>query len=456
MIPDLLDAHLALGRLTERLADPNEHELWLFDALRREAIGSLGLEGRLLALEDLAAAMLSPGAAHPEDVSQGLGLVATGEFLLGREEAAPSREEIDLRLRPKIQRALDDAGIFAGMDEEPEPDDEPLWGDDEDEEENEEEKEDGHALTRMSPEEVVAAGHKAVAQGHAALGGARFASTGATPSPALPPPLTTPWMEAAWRRMNGPLEEDDRARLGEATLLIDAALQSQPGLLGVAAALHALHRPGLWLEYDSPELASLDHPSREERRARRRGQWEELEKLSKAREEQVERLRVEAAENNRRVTPAFAFCRFLSPWLIQRACALPHPGPWISPALQRLARRDYQSIAALPLPQWTRRFCRTIAEGIDFERSRLDELHRLLEAWEGRMAHGRARRAEKTVSTLRLLIRHPALNTASLVRHRGLKKRMAQMLLHDLERAGVLFETTGSYSERVWMANGLR
>ena len=95
MIPDLLDAHLALGRLTERLADPEEHELWLFDALRREAIGSLGLEGRLLVLEDLAVAMLSPGSAHPEDIAEGLGLVATGEFLLGREEASPSRKEID-------------------------------------------------------------------------------------------------------------------------------------------------------------------------------------------------------------------------------------------------------------------------------------------------------------------------------------------------------------------------
>lgn len=451
MIPDLLDAHLALGRLTERLADPEERELWLFDALRREAINSLGLEGRLLALEDLTVAKLSARVKHRDDVGQGLDLLATSEFLLGHDDAPPLRRDVDFRLRSKIQRALDeDDGIFAGRDEE-EPGDDPLWGDDDDEEEGD------RVTAELSATEAIAAARKALGQGHAALAGARFASTGATaPSPALPPPLTTPWMEAAWRRMNGDLTEDDRTRLSDAVGLVDAALQGQPGLLGVAAALHELHRPGLWPEYESPELANLDRPSREEQRARRRGRWDEVDRLVKDREEQAQRMRLNAAELHRRITPAFAFCRVITPWLIQHACALPHPGPWISHPFARLARRDYQSIASLSLPDWTRRFCRTLANGLDLERARLDELHRLLDAWEGRMAHGRARRAEKTLSTLRLLIRHPALNSVALARHRGLKRRMAQTLLHDLERAGVVVETTGNYSERVWLANGLR
>ncbi|ARJ66145.1 hypothetical protein WV31_10955 [Magnetospirillum sp. ME-1] len=455
--PDLIDAHLSLGRLAERLSDPAVHSLWLADAIRREAMASMLLDGRLVTIEDIAMGRVRRWSGLDPSVERALSIIAACDCLCGRSPlpVEPPKEKRDKRLKPPIAGFLgmpdpDDEGIYAGRgDGDDEEDAEPLYPDDEVEEER-------APSSILSAEEAIRAARAEIAGGHAALAGAMAEPASRSPSsPPLPSPLSHDWLMLAWRRLNGPADAEDEVRIMEAGTIIDAALQ-RPGLIGVASALHGLLRPDLWPEIEAPELPALDKPSKDARRAKARGCPKKSMRLQEERQRQADALRAAVAEGHAGICPAMAFIRMIVPWIIARACGLRHPGPWISGAVQRFGRRDWQEAGTVGHDAFVRRLCRILADGFDAERARLDELERLLVAWERRMRHGRARRAGKSLEVLRMLIEQPAHDTSSFERCRGLKTRMAQVALHDLGRCGVLYEGTGTYSERIWLANGLR
>lgn len=307
----------------------------------------------------------------------------------------------------------------------------------------------------VTAEEAIAAVRADLAAGAAVLAGAR--SDELSPeAPPLPPALSEDWLVLGWTRMVGAPDAEDHARLADSARLIDVGLQ-QPGLLGVAAALHALHRPGLWPEPEAPELRGLDVPGREERAAWERGDLVMAARLRLEREKSAEKIRQEAAESHQGISPAWGLCRLIAPWLIQRACALPFPSRargyqrhwcvWCGANTRRSPSFHPRCGAGDSAGRWPMASTSNATGWTSCTGS--------LALGKGGCPSGRARVAEKTKATLRLLIERPALDSATLARRRGIRRRMAQVLLHDLERAGIVTETTGRYSERVWFAPGI-
>jgi len=83
----------------------------------------------------------------------------------------------------------------------------------------------------------------------------------------------------------------------------------------------------------------------------------------------------------------------------------------------------------------------------------LDELDGPTAAWERSLAHGRA---GKTVSVLRLLVEHPVIDSATIGRLRGISRRAAQDLFHELRAATILdVEGDGNGMKQVGYATAL-
>jgi len=105
--------------------------------------------------------------------------------------------------------------------------------------------------------------------------------------------------------------------------------------------------------------------------------------------------------------------------------------PWLSNALSRVDRRVMANVGQRPL----------------------DELDGPTAAWDRSLAHGRA---GKTVSVLRLLVEHPVIDSATIGRLRGISRRAAQDLFHELRAANILdVEGDGNGMKQVGYATAL-
>jgi hypothetical protein len=89
-----------------------------------------------------------------------------------------------------------------------------------------------------------------------------------------------------------------------------------------------------------------------------------------------------------------------------------------------------------------------MADAFVHERQRIGELCLIRSGWGLRISNKR----RKTKGILDLLVEHPAIDSATLARLHGVSRRMALVLLHDLQMAGVVHEITGQYTQRVWIA----
>lgn len=404
----LLDAERQLGRLTEALAAADARALWQADALRREALASCDLDGMMAHWDDVVVAEiradLLPEALR-ETTALPLRLIACGSMLTRPIPASPDAPEglPDDLLEP-------DTGVVDDGD-----------GD----------SDDGpagaavRAAARGSIADIEAFLRRPTARDDAL-------PRDVTPSAA---PLSRDWLAAAWTRLTGqPLPP---ACLDEVAGIIEDGLQ-RPGLAGVAAVLHALHRDGLFPA--KPPADYGDHPMPAE----------------------VGRALTLARAEVQDPGAGWRFARLLAPWLTMRACALPAPGPWLSPAL-RAARLGYRAAAQGKVDGWSAWLYPALAEGFARERDRLRDLTAILAGWEdrfGKQRRGGARQgADETPSSaasppvyaplpkrrwqtsrqvLRLIIDQPAVTTDFLSRRRGISRRAAQMMAKELEEFGIL------------------
>jgi hypothetical protein len=455
MNEDALDASMALGRLTERLADPRTRVSWLADALRREICAGMGLDGRLVDVESLETARLRRTGDVPTELSDALAMLRIGNRLLGAAPDAGSstRDEadaLDERLTLEHRKALEKAALASPFDDEgflPEVADDPS-----DDDEHPDERPPSPSPP-VSFEEAVAACRADVRAGMSAVASARPELSPLPSAP--PPPLSLRWFEDAWRALEGKEPEaETKATLEACATLTDEALSSRPRLLGVAEAFRVLHSSDLWPEPPSPALPDMGETDREAARAWRKGDYGTYLALVERREDETEAIRREVAETHQAVSVGPRFVRLLLPWLFMKGCGLPFPGPWLSSALSAHCRESYRGIRSLSPDAWGRSFCKAVVAASIAERIRLDALDLKITSWERRLRgpDGSLAANRRTVETLRLLVERPVVDTTTWASLSGTTRRMAQSRLHQLETRGIVRELTGRKTDRVWGA----
>lgn len=440
MMSDFDAAAFELGRLMQLLDDDGVATIWRPDAIRREAIATLHLDGIGVHGDDLALGLLSPllpAHGHRPVVRMALDVVrATESLLAGRR--AKDDDELDV---------VEVIGDSAAGD-----DDDLLPADIEDLDDLIDEVDDPRS------EDAVRSAAKATAsdldaflatlQSGGPLERSLLHSGAAAP---MMIPLSTPWLESAWRSIAGPIDEDTVASIAEATIIIDAGLSSGGGLPGAAAALHGLHMDGLFPDPESSSYDALTNLSQRDLEATD-GNDEARQKLCDERVALRDALTVAMAERQA-AGLGWRFARLVAPWIIQRACGLSQPMPWISEAL-RQSGRGYASCATGPLPVWQRYFGRMLADGLMSDRNRIIKLRnaaREHDTWlKGRHKDNRA----KTV--LSALWAKPAAGVKDIKRLGRYKTyRGAQQLIGDLVEAGIIREVTERAVSRVWMLSAI-
>ncbi len=408
-LQDLLAAERALGRLTEALSRDDAHGLWQADALRREALASSELDGQKVDWEDLAVAQIDPALLGHElrsSVEAPLRLIAAAHAMergLGcTQKLHPPQSQIG----PTGSEVIAEELSYRGATSAPAPQDTEVLS-------------------------VLAAARKAAADIDAFMGGAtdeEVMEMPPLPSPPPPvlPPLSTEWLAAAWR-----LYSPDHPPLPLPEVLTDIVESglTQPGLAGLSVTIRNLEQHGPFpcpLEPDYGR-AAFD-PDLRRKLA-----------LAHAEHQQTDRK--------------FSFIRLLSPWLMQRACNLPFKGPWLSPALlqagggriARIGRED----------DWTSWIYQVMASGFDAERHRLARLATLVHSWLTKFSSGK-RRWVSSRNTFALLIAHPATTTRWLERERRISRRAAQMLVNELQDAGIVRHVHHAKGREWYVADEVR
>ena len=429
MNTDLDAANFELGRLVQLLDDERVAALWRPDALRREAIASLQLDSIGVDFDDLALGLLSPmlpAAGHRPVVQEALRIVRAAESMLAGRRATNETQDIE----GDIGR---DGDLLPADIEDAE------GADDDD--------------SGLDVDAVMAKARSSVTDIDSFLStlrsGAAFDRAIDDPEAALPllVPLSTPWLAAAWRLLVGVPDEDVVAAIAEATIIIDAGLSSAPGLMGAAAALHGLHANGLFPEPEAADYNGVVQLTQADREAI--GDDDEaLQQLLTERHGMRDVLQQRMAER-RRAGQGWRFARLIAPWIIQRACGLSEPMPWISETL-RHGGLGYASCATGPLPFWQRWLMRTLADGLVLERQRIIKLRnaeRQHATWRGtRHADNRAG------DVLAALWDRPAMGVKDVMRAGGYKTyRGAQRVIADLLDEGFIREVTERSVGRVWL-----
>ena len=463
----ILHAERALGRLDHALCDPATHSLWLHDALRREAIASRQIDGDLVALEDYSIARLHASKILREDIQRAIDLAAAAERWLGISQAE-EEEVAKLKTDKRFGKAKDhlrvegdkiiatkplapfDESILPELDEDTDYD--PIEGLDANED-----------LADLAEEpldyDVILARTKA----NIAAVEAETAAIASPPEASKPliQPLSTPWLAMAWARIIGTPDSDDLALIERAADIIDRDIQVS-GLPGALGAWWSLQQD-IWPARTEARWVDISSGGRrehsDEERARRAAMSHAIYN------EKAEGLRAEAE---------WSMVRLLLPWLIQRACGLERPGPWLSSIMAGRGnddmRRVYWAAQEMPKERWVGKMCETASKGFGAELTRIDTIKARLATWEG-LAGTRASKSllgkslgykkmervpSKIIKALPLLIEQPVVNAPWWARRRGIKLRMAQRQLTDLAQAGVLDDiTTDRRAEKVFMARGL-
>lgn len=407
---DLLAAHIELGRLVQALEDaPELAGLFVHEALRREAWASLQLDGQLVDLDDIAAGQMD------------VGLLA-GQRILGVEPALALNRAAEAMLRglrsddrqQPVQEEDGDEEARVDLDLLP-----PEVEDEEDEPLGREPFVPSFMDTKALLADIDDFLERAVPPKREAP---------VTASVVLEP-LSEAWLMKAWTMAWGEPSEADAAALARAADAIGDALESKPGLSGVALALHRLHAQDFWPEAPAPGVPGDIRD------------WEP---------DAAAQLDVMLAERQE-VGPGWRFARLISPWLIGRACGLADPGPWISEAMLA-GRYGYSSAATSNPAAFETWLARMLADGLPTQRRRLAELRTRLEMWRRRLGKDRRPKRGGPLAALPLLVERPVMLPGWLATRQGVTMRAAQMTLASLATAGVVRETSGRYCYKVWSA----
>lgn len=448
---DLLEAERQLGQLIEALGQtgtlpqtsgltqtgsPPRTLLWQMDALRREALASVDLDGTKTTFEDLAVAEIDPGLlpeARRASASAPLRLIRCAQTLMQRRVSG--REAPDLTDWPEddTENALEDLADLA----------------------------EGEPVPDEKIADVLAGSRQAIASIDDFLSGAEDKKPRAM-VPALtistPPALSRPWLIEAWQRLTG-ASGTESSTGDDLEKIIDEGLQ-KPGLAGVAAVLHRLHRDDLFRVSQTSSVPD--------------GLY-----MGSALPAEIRRALILARARNEPMGPGWRFARFLAPWLIMRSCGgdahsgggahcggAARTGPWISPAIRR-ARLGYFAAANASEDEWAAWLYRALADGFAAERRRLRDLAQLVDRWQDRFGAvdrepadgggrpGRKRRWTTSRQVLLLLVDHPVVTTKFLEYRRDITRRAAQMLVKDLEQSSILHRVHFAKGQEWLIANEL-
>jgi len=406
LLPDLLAAERALGRLDQALSDPARRHRHRFDAARRTAAAMLRLDGERLDPHDfqvaLAAADQASGAPARAALLSGLitqlqaGLTRHDPPLSPRPAAVPS---LDPRLSPD-RRTRMEAAIQA---------------------------------------DVVAAARASIADlnrfdvsGGGELDGA---GTSGAAAPLPDPPLslwTLAWLEELHRRWTmtqggreAGLTDPQRSSARAVLTGVDEVLSATPGLLAAAAAFRRLSQ--------SPDVSAPDRSAY--------GGNEDL---------------AAALMQCPRASWWSVVAWLAAPSLIQAACRLHFAWPALTPALAR-DTTGYRLALSDTDTAWTTWFLGTIQDLVGSELERLRFLDVLQDRWEERLASQVRRSTSRLPDLLPWLFEHPAFTVsrvaADLKARFGLSMRGAHLLTAQLAAVGIVREVPGRGGERVWVTD---
>lgn len=149
--------------------------------------------------------------------------------------------------------------------------------------------------------------------------------------------------------------------------------------------------------------------------------------------------------------PSFAavLARSLTCPLLHRGTGLCHLWLALAPALleDSIGERLAGEPGSRAHDAW---FWRCLTRAAELDLQRIDALDRLASDWQRRL--GERRRSSRAPDALAILLRRPAATVRGLQRDLGMTFRGAQLLIADLDRLGILRETTGRALDRVWVA----
>jgi hypothetical protein len=387
-LSDLLRAERALGRLEQALADETRRAALWADAARRSAEAGAKRDGELVRRADL----LTATAGVPSDVG-GPGL-RHALALLRIEERLQRVGDVHPLTRPLQAASADE---FRGAAE-------AAWA----------------AVADL--EDFLAGGEAACGDG-----------PGDAPSPTPEAgetiePWSVAWVEHLFTHYQSSISgrEAVAMTLGQRdqlqNLLSGITLDLEaPGLIGVARAYNRIVHCDLDLQI------SLDRDNRSA----------------------GDLALIRLGQQQSRPTFAAVLARALTCPLLHRATGLRYPWLALAPALledsvgERLAGEPGSS----PHDAW---FFRCLTRAAEQELQRLDTLDRIAADWQRRL--GDRRRSSRAPDALDRLLVRPATTVRGLQRDLGMTFRGAQLLIAELDRLGILRETTGRALDRVWVA----
>ncbi|KAA0587178.1 hypothetical protein J2848_006817 [Azospirillum lipoferum] len=395
LLPALLAAERALGRLDQALAEPARRRRLAADAARRAAAAVIRLDGHRLDAHDFQRALAAPEHARGEAARAALLVPLFAQLPAGLTTTLPPEcGTVQPKVLPTAEEAPADvvAAVRASIAALEEID-----------------FRDGEGLKEH--------------EGDAAV---------ATPPPLLTP-WTRPWLDELHRRWSIAqggrpvgLGEARAADAGPALEAVAEALDAAPGLLGAAAAIRAL---ALRPDPGAPQ---------------RRGPDDDAESAA---------LRAAVAAERPPTSWWSVVVWLAAPDLIREACRLHHAGPPLTAALARDVT-GYRLALAGTEGAWTRWVLDGIPELVAHELERLRHLDLLQEQWEARLAATPRRSSSRLPDVLDWLHDRPAFTISrvagELKGRCGLSLRGVHLLVEQLAKAGVVRDIADRGGERVW------
>ncbi|KAA0586752.1 hypothetical protein HUE56_00235 (plasmid) [Azospirillum oryzae] len=394
LLPALLAAERALGRLDQALADPARRRRLAADAARRSAAAVIRLDGHRLDAHDFQRALAAPEHAQGEAARAALLVPLFAQLPAGLTVALPP-ERAPVRPASVPAREAD-------------------------------------------PGDVVAAVRASIAALEAVdLGGGEdpedVEGDAAGAVPPLLAPWTRPWLDELHQRWSVAqggrpvgLGEARAADAGPALQAVAEALDAAPGLLGAAAAIRAL---ALRPDPGAPE---------------RRGPDDDVESVA---------LRAAVAAGRPPTSWWSVVVWLAAPDLVRAACRLHHAWPPLTAALARDVT-GYRLALGGTEGAWTRWILDSIPELVAHELERLRHLDLLQEHWEARLAATPRRSSSRLPDVLDWLHDRPAFTISrvagELKGRCGLSLRGVHLLVEQLAKAGVVRDIADRGGERVW------
>lgn len=393
LLPALLAAERALGRLDQALTDPARRRRLAADAARRSAAAVIRLDGHRLDAHDFQRALAAPEHARGEAARAALLVPLFAQLPTGLSTGLPARGLV----RPTADPARE-----------------------------------------KDPGDVVAAVRASIAALEAVdlEGGDDPEDADGDEAAAVSPPLTPwtrPWLDELHRRWSvaqgGRPVGLGEARAADAAPALEAvakALAAAPGLLGAAAAIRTL---ALRPDPGAPE---------------RRGPDDDAESAA---------LRAAVAADRPPTSWWSVVVWLAAADLVREACRLHHAWPPVTTALARDVT-GYRLALAGTDGAWTRWMLDSVPELVAHELERLRHLDLIQEHWEARLAATPRRSSSRLPDVLDWLHDRPAFTISRVAGElKGrcrLSLRGVHLLVEQLAKAGVVRDIADRGGERVW------